>query len=166
MNDLGSPAFEELRCEPRKGSTWSVHQNQRTGLPLTPTCGGSSPGKVGLPDTHSRLIACIHQSDCTLSRTGENHRAPVWCPGTSLGLFSFRLSTVASAPHPEGPPPRPFLEGLQKSPVPSATAPVKLAPGSRPCAPVRGSAWMSHSSLPAQAGKMETQSAESLQGLS
>lgn len=111
MNDLGSPAFEELRCA-RKGSTWSL---QRMGLPLTPACRGPSPGKVGLPDTHSRLIACIHQSDCTLSCTGENHRAPVWCPGTSSGLFSFRLSTVASTPHPESPPPRPFLEGLRRA---------------------------------------------------
>lgn len=63
-----------------------------------------------------------------------------------------------------------LLAGLSsrasKSPVPSAIAPVKLAPGSRSCAPVHGSAGLSHSSLPAQTGIMETQNTESLQGLS
>lgn len=36
-----------------------------------------------------------------------------------------------------------FPQGPQKSPVPDATSPVKRAPGSRPCARVHGSAWMS-----------------------
>lgn len=120
---------------------------------------------MGLSDTHSRLIACVRQSDCTLRRIRENHRAPVWCPGTSWGCSASGFLQLL-LPLTQ----KVLLPGLSsrasKSPVPSAIAPVKLAPGSRSCAPVHGSAGMSHSSLPAQAGKMETQSAESLQGLS